>query len=130
MSPLYAMLDLELFLASGAPQPSHRDIEIFREVVQFLKQFPSGITAAAVQAKLPATFKSNKSERDILVAILGYCGVLSTPGHPGFAEEFVSAKQRTLPHHHFVDMPYPACWWRTEYGIDRNRLNEYFGHIL
>jgi hypothetical protein len=129
-SPLYAMLDLELFIESGLPQPSPTDIQIFRDLVRVLEQLPSGISGAALQGRLATVFKSNKGERDSLVAILGYCGVLSIPDHSGFAEEFVPAKQRALPHYHFVDMPYPACWWRSEHGIDRARLNEYFGHIL
>jgi hypothetical protein len=129
-SPLYAMLDLELFIESGLPQPSPTDIQIFRDLVRVLEQLPSGISGAALQGRLATVFKSNKGERDSLVAILGYCGVFSIPGHTGFAEEFVPAKQRALPHYHFVDMPYPACWWRSEHGIDRARLNEYFGHIL
>jgi len=129
-SPLYAMLDLELFLDSSVPKPSPSDIQIFRDLVRVLEQLPSGISGAALLGRLGTVFKSNKAERDTLVAILGYCGVLSTPGHVGFAEEFVPAKQRALPHHHFVDMSYPACWWRSEYGIDHARLNDYFGHIF
>lgn len=129
-SPLYAMLDLELFRETGAPQPSPSDIQIFRDLVRVLEQLPAGISGAALQGRLGPVFKSNKRERDTLVAILGYCGVLSAPGHASFADAFVPARQRALPHHHFVDMPYPACWWRSEYGIDRARLNDYFGHIL
>jgi hypothetical protein len=56
--------------------------------------------------------------------------VLSTPANASFADAFVPARQRALAHHHFVDLPYPACWRRREHGIDRTRLNEYFGHIL
>lgn len=130
MSPLYAMLDLELFLELSVPQPSLSDVQIFRDLIGVIKQLPSGITGAALQRELAPIFKSNKDERDIVVAILGYCGVLSTPGQPGFAEEFVPPKQRALPPRHFVDMSYPACWWRSEYAIDSNRLDEYFGHIL
>jgi hypothetical protein len=130
MSPLYAMLDLELLLGSGAPQPNPSDIQIFRDLIRVLEQLPSGISGAALQGKLGTIFKSNKDERDTLIAILGYCGVLSTPRHPNFAEEFVQDRQRALPHYGFVDMPYPVCWWRSEYGIDRARLNGYFGHIF
>jgi hypothetical protein len=129
-SPLYAMLDLELFLESGSPQPGPSDVAMFRDLIRVIEQIPAGITGAALQAKLAGIFKSNKSERDILVSILGYCGVLAIPGFPGFFEKFAPAKQRVLPHHHFVDVPYPACWWRSEYGIDKSRLNDYFGHML
>ena len=130
MQPLYAMLDLELLAESEAPQPEAVDIQIFRALISLLRQLPPGITAAALQKKFTGAFKSNKSERDIIVAILGYCGVLSTPGHPGFTDAFVPVTQRALPHHHYLDMPYPACWWRSEDGLDMVRLHEYFGHVL
>jgi hypothetical protein len=128
--PTYAMLDLELLAKSDPPEPGSIDIQIFREIIHTIEGLPSGVTAAALQGKLGTIFKSNKAERDTLVGILGYCGVLSKPGLPDFAQHFVSPAQRELPDHHYVDMPYPACWWRSEYGIDSARLKEYFGHIL
>lgn len=129
-SPLYAMMDLELFLESEKPLPTSLDVKIFRELITTIEKLPAGISGAALEGKLASIIKSNKGERDVIVAILGFCGVLSTPGNSGFAEKFVADCQRVLPPHRFVDMSYPACWWRSEYGIDRVRLHNYFGHVL
>ncbi|MDO9177156.1 MAG: hypothetical protein Q7U16_02340 [Agitococcus sp.] len=128
--PEYAALDLELFLESEVPSPTSEDIQIFHNLLTAIAGLPPRVSSAALQAHLSKVLKSNKSERDNLVAILGYCGILATPEHPGFAEQFVPYNKRRLPDRHFVDMPYPACWWRSENGINQDRLQHYFGHVL
>ena len=128
--PLYAMLDLDLFARSEVLFPTSLDGQIFRELIAIIQALPPGVSASALQGYLGTAVKSNKGERDVIVAILGYCGILRSPDRPGFAERFLPPRKRTQPNHHFIDTPYPACWWRSEYGIDTARLDEYFGHIL
>ena len=65
-----------------------------------------------------------------VVAILGICGVLDAPEHPGFAEHFVPDSERTLPARHFEDLAYPACWWSGDVGLYWLQLREQFGHVL
>lgn len=126
----YAALDLGLFLESAVPTPTAEDIQLFRTMLSAVRAAPSNATSASLHSHFAKALKSNKAERDVIVAILGFCGVLGTPAHPGFSDAFVPIKQRELPDRHFVDMPYPACWWRGEAGINQSRLIEYFGHVL
>jgi hypothetical protein len=128
--PVYALLDLELFLASPPPPPTAEDMHLFRALVASIEAVPAKVTGAALQAHLTKELKSSRAERDRVVAILGLCGVLDSPDHPGFAEHFVPDSQRALPPHRFVDMEYPACWWRGDLGLNRSRLREQFGHAL
>ncbi len=127
---IYAAMDLALFLEDIIPEPTLADIQIFRSVVSAIEAAPVNVTGAALQSELGASLKSNKAERDVVVAILGYCGILDTPGHPAFSDAFIPINQRELPGTHFQDMPYPACWWKRANGINRTRLAEYFGHVL
>jgi len=129
-SPLYAALDLQLFGREPLPLPTAEDVRIFRELIEAIRSAPLSVTSATLHKHFPATLKSNKAERDQTVAILGLCGVLGTADHPGFAERFVPWNQRTLPDRHFVDMAYPACWWRGSDGLNMDRLQEVFGHAL
>lgn len=128
--PVYAALDLELFLEESPPSPTAEDIGIFRDLVAPIGAVPSSVTSAALHKHFPVTLKANKSERDQVVAVLGLCGVLGTQEHPGFADRFVPYHQRTLPDRHFVDMAYPACWWSGSDGVNGDRLQELFGHAL
>lgn len=128
--PTYAMFDLELFLDYPAPTPTSEDIGIFRALLATIANAPPKVSSASMQNNFSRVLKSNKAERDCILAILGYCGILGTPAHPGFGVGFVPASQRPLPDRRFVDMPYPACWWSSDIGVNEGRLREYFGHAL
>jgi hypothetical protein len=126
----YAALDLELFLAEPVANPTVEDIEIFKNILSAIDAVPSNVTSAALQSHLAKTIKSNKAERDILIGILGYCGILGTSLHSGYSATFTPSNMRPLPNRHFVDMPYPVCWWTREDGVNQLLLSEYFGHVL
>lgn len=130
LNPVYALFDLELFLAAPRPAPTPEDSRIFRDLVSAIESAPASVTSAALHKHLAGALKSNKAERDQLIAILGIAGVLDTPEHPGFADEFVPNSARVLPDRHFVDMPYPACWWDGSVGLNRERLQALFGTAL
>ena len=128
--PTYAMFDLELFSEGQAPVPTLEDAALFRQLIAAIQQLPERVSSADVQGRFNKILKSNKAERDGLVAALGYCGILNTPGQENFNDEFVGAKRRRLPDRRFMDMPYPACWWNSDAGISTERLNAVFGHVL
>lgn len=127
---IYAILDLELFLELGAPEPTQQDIDIFRGIIGAILVAPDSVTSATLHSQFATALKSNKAERDILIAILGYCGVLGTPEHPGYSDVFVVVRDRHVPSRRFVDMPYPACWWSGKIGVNQPKLQEYFSHVL
>jgi len=126
----YALLDLEAFVNSEPPTPNGEDIQVFRSLVRVISSVDRRVTSAQLQSHLAGVMKSNKAERDVLIAILGFCGVFGIPAHPGYSDAFVPADERVLPDRHFVDMPYPACWWTGNVGLNRSRLLEYFSHVL
>lgn len=128
--PGYAAFDLGQFLLETIPSPGAEDVRIFHGVIDAIRKAPSQTTSAAVQSRLPKALKSNKAERDGLVALLGFAGILETPGHPGYSDAYVPVNGRQLPGRRFVDMPYPACWWMAGNGINQAKLGEYFGHVL
>lgn len=128
--PCYAAMDLGLFLKESIPAPSAEDIRIFRSMLAAIRNAPARTTGATLQAVFGSPLKSNKAERDAVVALLGFCGILATPEHPGFSDQFVAVGDRVSPNWHFADMKYPACWWRGENGVDEARLLAYFGHVL
>lgn len=130
LDAVYAMLDLELYQLNPATAPTSEDRRIFRELIDAIAEAPSNTTSASLQKIFPKSLKANKSERDMIVAILGYCGIVSTETHPGFCDRFVPPRQRAFPSRSFVDMPYPACWWTARSGISAAALRKWFGHIL
>lgn len=128
--PVYAALDLELFSEAPPPAPTEGDLRIFRELIAAIAAVPPAVTSAQLHKYFPGSLKANKAERDQLIAILGLCGVLGTAQHPGFGGGFVPVHQRVMPDRHYVDMAYPACWWRGGDGLNESRLQQVFGHAL
>lgn len=128
--PIFAALDLELFRADPPPAPTAADIAIFRELIAAISEAPASVTSSQLHKHFPVSLKANKGQRDIIIGILGLCGILATPEHPGFFDRFIAASDRSLPNRHFVDMAYPACWWRGSDGLNEVRLQELFGHVL
>lgn len=126
---IYALMDIGLFLKTPPPSPAAEDVKIFRGLVSIIKNVQN-VTSGKLNCYFTKDLKSNKPERDVIIAILGFCGILGTPLHPGYSQFFIPFDKRELPNRHFVDMAYPACWWHSSMGINEARLNEYFGHIL
>ncbi|MDP1799564.1 MAG: hypothetical protein Q8K78_18850 [Planctomycetaceae bacterium] len=128
--PLYAAIDLELFRQLPGVAPTAADVAIFKGVLKAIEASPVKTSSAVLQKSLAQAVKSSKAERDVLVGILGYCGILATPAHPGFLSRFVPWSERDLPDRRFVDMAYPACWWQSADGINAKALAYWFGHVL
>ena len=127
---IYAWLDLQLFVRAEAPEPTAGDQQTFRRLIETIAQVPPRTTSAALHAHFARLLRSNKAERDVIVAILGFCGILAAPDHPGFHDAFVPVGERHLPNRHFTDMAYPACWWQGSDCVNETALQAYFGHAL
>jgi hypothetical protein len=128
--PEYATFDLEWFSREAAVPVQPADVERLRLLIAALKVVPGKETSSSLQKRFAAVLDSNKAERDRVVAILGFCGVLENAERPGYRRRFIPFAERGLPSRHFVDMPYPACWWRGSDGVNLEAVKETFGHLL
>ena len=128
--PRYAVFDLEQFLTTSPPPPTAEDISILRSLFAAIESAPEDTTSDTLEKFLAPVVKSNKSERQTLIAILGLTGVLGTAQHPGYFDSFTRYDVRELPNRRFVDMTYPACWWRRTDGINQKAVDFWFGHHL
>ena len=123
---IYAAFDLERFLSAERCEPTEEDAAVMIAILDTIDGVDAETTAPQLQGKLGTLFKSNKAEREVVLNILGYCGILRADGHPGYWDHFVPHADRELPPHRFLDMAYPACWWRGRDGLDRDALRRVF----
>ena len=128
--PLYASMDLELFRKLPRVQATSAEVAVFKGVLKIIEAAPAKTSSAILQQRLAKAFNSSKAERDVVVGILGFCGVLATAEHPGYMYRFVPWSDRELPGRRFVDVAYPACWWQRADGINSKALTYWFGHVL
>jgi len=119
----YVAFDLQQFPHAPRVEATVEDIALGRALLKTLGELPAATTAVEAVRHLKM-LKGNKTEREVLMDILGICSILDTSEHHGYAHAFVPAIQRDLPPYHFVDRAYPACWWRAAAGINMDAVNE------
>jgi hypothetical protein len=73
----YVAFDLEQFARAPRIKPSQTDISLGQQLIDQLRQLPADTTAAQAPAHLKM-IKGNKAERDMMVGVLGVCGILQT----------------------------------------------------
>jgi len=70
--------------------------------------------------------ESNANEINVLLDILGICGVLSSEHAPCYADYFSDVYQRDPPEL-TNDRKYPLNSWRAGDGVNKSRFNIVFG---
>ena len=129
-SASYALLDLVEFKKLLSVTPSADDIKIFNRIIEVAKSLSHGgprELEKAISLELP----SNKSEREILIGILGLCGILQTEKHQGYLNTFTSKYHRDPPPVGKAnDWAYPVSWWKAQNGINEDALKVVFGDYL
>ena len=126
--PEYALFDLEQFLLLPKVIPAEADMQILKSVLHTMEELPPSKKAGAYRELITKKklLKSNKSEIEVLLNILGICGVLSGKDAPCYCDEFVNVYRRS-PREHTNDYEYPVNWWHVSDGVNEERFLKVFG---
>jgi hypothetical protein len=74
--PLYALLDLREFRAHGRYESHAEGLEILKTIIDTARSMSATSKPRDLERALATLVRSNKAEREILLEILSYCGVL------------------------------------------------------
>jgi hypothetical protein len=118
---VYVRFDLDQFVAEPAVAPTTDDGQLFAALIDALRNAPPTMTASQAEVLL-RSLKSNRAERQVMLDILGVCGILETASYRGYTDSFVDADRRELPPLRFVEHAYPVCWWKGSDGVNRAAL--------
>ena len=123
----YALFDLEQFLLLPKVIPTEEDIRLFRSILDCVTEMSPNKKVGELQKIITAKkiLKSNKSEIQILLNILGICGILSSPDNPCYIDRFVEINGRD-PVESKNDYAYPTNRWHASDGINMDRLHIVF----
>lgn len=126
--PEYALFDLEQFLLLPKVSPTQADWEILKSILHTMEELPSTKKAGAYRELITKKklLKSNKNEVEILLGILGVCGVLSGKDAPCYCDRFVDVYHRS-PMEHTNDYEYPVNRWHVSDGVNEERFRKVFG---
>ena len=127
-SPEYALFDLEQFLLLPKVTPSPEDRDILRSILHTMNELPKVKKVGAYREAITKKklLRSNKSEVEVLLNILGISGILSGKEAPCYCDAFVDVYGRS-PQEHTNDYAYPVNWWRVSDGVNEERFLKVFG---
>jgi len=124
----YIAFDLEQFVRAPREHQGGKALDVGRRLIQELRHASPQLTASQMAGQLKVV-KGKTAEREVLLDILGVCGILRTPEHSGYATRFVTAIERVLPARSYVPRSYPVCWWTGHNGVDDNALRMFLPQL-
>lgn len=128
--PEYIAFDLEQFVKLDIVEPTEQDLDVMRQIIQVIQQCKPTDRPRDLEKELALVLKSNKAEREILIQILAYCGILQPSNQSGYFHSFTNYFDREIPPANKIDWTYPVCWWRGVDGINQNALKYYFPQLV
>jgi hypothetical protein len=130
LSPLYIAFDLEQFSKTDAHQPTPKDFEIFNDIIETAKLLDGNARPRDLEKALSKIVESNTAEREILIQILGFCGILQPQKQEGFFGSFVNYNEREERPVNKIDWSYPISWWRGVDGVSKDALAFFFPQVF
>ena len=128
--PEYIAFDLEQFSKLEPVKPTIQDLDLMRNIIDTIRQTKPEARPRDVEKELRVTLVSNIKEREILLEILAYCGILQPGKHEGYYQSFPHYFKRTFPHVNKIDWTYPICWWHGLDGVNEDALAYYFPQLV
>ena len=122
----YIAFDLEQFAKLERLEPTEQDFDVMRQIIQVVHQCKPTDKPRDLEQRLASVFKSNKAEREILIQILAYCGILRPSKRSGYFQSFTNYFEREIPPTNKIDWTYPVCWWRGSDDINQSAWKYYF----
>ena len=126
--PEYALFDLEQFLLLPNVTPTNEDRAILKSILESVQELAPKQKAGAYRELITRKklLKSNKSEVEILLDILGICGILSSKDAPCYCDNFVDIHHRS-PIENTNDYSYPVNRWHASDGVNEEKFHQVFG---
>ncbi len=130
LDPHYIAFDLERFCDCERLVPTLHDIQIMRRIINIASSLRPEARPRDLERALVGVLASNKEEREILIQILGYSGILQPKGFPGFFRSFVNfSDRRDRPDAWKIDWEYPISWWQGRDGVTPEALHYFFPQL-
>ncbi len=120
---------LEQFVSMERRAASDADVEILRSILELADSIDdeaSG-TALATAIRTAKLLPCNQAEAVGIVETLGICGILETPGHPGFLRSFTPPLERDTGDLR-QSLSYPLNWWHGSDGVNWENAAGAYGH--
>jgi len=125
----YVLCDLEDF---GSPsfKCTGSDKAILKRILATIRKLPDDAGLRELQKSLTGLFKANKYERQVVLEILGTCGVLKPTESASMHESWVPRHERPWPTHFYrKDWKSPVNCWTGADGVNEDAVDFWFGDL-
>lgn len=125
----YICCDLASYSESNVHcNPRSRDTIV--ALVDGIRKLPRTAGLEELQKSIAGIFPSNKNERQVVLEILGYCGIIKPRDCPSMHKKWVPPCERPFPKHFYRrEWQSPASCWTGEDGVNEDAVAFWFGDI-
>ncbi|MEM7011840.1 MAG: hypothetical protein AAF585_10190 [Verrucomicrobiota bacterium] len=126
-SMVYAAYDFWRFNQIQCPMPTESDQRILEKCLNAIRNLPEIATLTHLDKALSGIVKGNKRDRQHILEILGYCGILGTPDGIPMRKRYFTRRSAPMPDHFYSrEWHYPASFWNGSIGIDEAEVSFWF----
>lgn len=123
----YIGCDLSQFAKGGPVSPTEDDIETMRRLLQAIRDLPESAQLTDLYQAIAGLFPSNKHERQVVLEILGYAGILQPKAWPSYFEAWVRPDETAQPSHFYKkEWCFPASGWTGRDGVNEAAVRFWF----
>lgn len=122
----YQLFDLTEFQKLPAVSSTPKDRDILRAILKAATSLPENAWCRELEKAISGLFPSSKAEREKLLQILAYCGIIAPDGRPGFFLDWPALAQRAERPASKMDWTYPIVWWQGRHGYNQAAVEHYF----
>ena len=126
----YMLCDLEAFRPATS-DCSEATRTTLNNLLGALRDLSASMQLKELEKSLTGVFPSDKGERQVVLEILGYCGILQPKAYPSLRERWLAPHERPEPDHFYKkEWRSPVSCWTGEDGVNENAVAFWFGEFL
>jgi hypothetical protein len=123
----YIAVDLQLFAGTKPPKASEEDRETLRQTLDAVRKLPAKAGLGDLNNALTGLFPATKHERQVVLEILGYAGVLQPRSWPSFLDGWTAPNERPCPRGPGrAEWQYPVNGWSGKDGVNEKAVKFWF----
>lgn len=127
--PDYVLCDLVDF-ATAPPLQEKPDTTPLKAALAAIRKLPAKAGLSDLEKSISGLFPSNKGERQVVLEILGYCGVLKPQDFPSTHKKWVNRSNYPDPTHFFRrEWRTPVNCWTGADGVNEEAVEFWFGKL-
>ncbi len=125
----YALSDLSSFGETDVDF-GKRDKALLNKIFSSIRKLPKSAGLTELEKSTSGVFPSNKHERQVVLEIFGYCGIIKPTDFPSKHEVWIAKSDFPQPTHFYrKEWRSPASCWTGADGLNHDAIEYWFGDL-